>query len=317
MNKTKILYIAGETRSGSTILSNILGCIDGFFNGGEIIEFWKTALQWPCSCGKMSDQCIVWSTIYQNVIDNKDSCRFQAMNRFISQSARSFYSFRYLLFSKCYFRIKKVNACFIDSLNFLYTKIQEATGCRVIVDASKNPGYAQLLALFHDTELYVIHMIRDPRATIHSWKNKKPGLWTISAKEIAVRWNIRNIATELFKMNPQTHYFKLKYEQFAVDPIKYIQAIMSFIHENPERLPFVSKNEAVIENIHGLCGNPDRFKQGKIRITPDQKWVHGLERKDKFFSLLINFPLMLRYHIPIVSIPSAIQNESKSRYAVD
>jgi hypothetical protein len=317
MNKTKILYICGETRSGSTILSNILGCIEGFFNGGEIIEFWKTGLEWPCSCGKMTDQCRIWSKIYQSVSAYRNFCEFQQMNQFISQSASSLKSFRSIFSSKYYSRIKDINICLIDNLHFVYKQIQYTTGCKVIVDASKNPGYAQLLAQFPDTELYIIHIIRDPRATIYSWKIKKPGLWTASAKEIAMRWNIRNAATELFRTNPKTHYYQLKYEKFAVDPLKHILAILDFIQEEPQRLPFITENEVLIENIHGLCGNPDRFKQGKIKITLDQKWIHGLARKDKLFSLLVNMPFLFRYHFPVFGMPSTISDKLNNRYAIN
>jgi hypothetical protein len=55
----KVLYIAGPTRSGSTLLSKILGEVDGFFNAGEIIDIWDRGLASDglCSCGKAMSQC--------------------------------------------------------------------------------------------------------------------------------------------------------------------------------------------------------------------------------------------------------------------
>ena len=40
MDKIKVLYIAGPSRSGSTFLSSILGEIQGIFNAGEVIDVW-------------------------------------------------------------------------------------------------------------------------------------------------------------------------------------------------------------------------------------------------------------------------------------
>ena len=49
----KVLYIAGEGRSGSTILGNILSQIDGFFSVGEMHHIWDRGFieNWRCSCG--------------------------------------------------------------------------------------------------------------------------------------------------------------------------------------------------------------------------------------------------------------------------
>lgn len=63
----KVLYIAGPTRSGSTIISNILGQIDGFFHAGEVIEAWDRGRIWKCSCGAFPDVCPVWSKIFHEL----------------------------------------------------------------------------------------------------------------------------------------------------------------------------------------------------------------------------------------------------------
>lgn len=49
--KIKVLYLAGWSRSGSTILSNILGEINGFFSTGEITYIWQRGLIINKLCG--------------------------------------------------------------------------------------------------------------------------------------------------------------------------------------------------------------------------------------------------------------------------
>ena len=41
-DKIKILYITGWGRSGSTILSMLLGQLDGFFLTGEMYQLWQS-----------------------------------------------------------------------------------------------------------------------------------------------------------------------------------------------------------------------------------------------------------------------------------
>lgn len=65
MNRTKItlLYIGGFSRSGSTILSKILGEIDGFFNVGEPLYIWNSMLSRDgiCGCGAQISKCKTWN----------------------------------------------------------------------------------------------------------------------------------------------------------------------------------------------------------------------------------------------------------------
>ncbi|MGB3634443.1 MAG: hypothetical protein WA982_10425, partial [Rubrobacteraceae bacterium] len=63
--RTKVLYIVGLGRSGSTILSNSLGQIDGFFSAGEICYIWRQNFieNRLCGCGQPFDKCPVWTQV--------------------------------------------------------------------------------------------------------------------------------------------------------------------------------------------------------------------------------------------------------------
>ena len=62
---TKVLYIAGWGRSGSTILDNVLGQVDGFFSAGELMFLWRRGLIEGrlCGCGRPLRDCDVWMHI--------------------------------------------------------------------------------------------------------------------------------------------------------------------------------------------------------------------------------------------------------------
>src|SRR3712207_9355320 len=61
----KVLYVVGLGRSGSTILSNSLGQIGGFFSGGELNFIWKHNVLEDrlCGCGRPFRECPVWTRV--------------------------------------------------------------------------------------------------------------------------------------------------------------------------------------------------------------------------------------------------------------
>src|SRR5439155_13251896 len=55
----------GHGWSGSTILGNLLGELEGFFHAGELRRLWGEALPSgaPCGCGAPIGDCPVWSKV--------------------------------------------------------------------------------------------------------------------------------------------------------------------------------------------------------------------------------------------------------------
>ena len=63
--KTTVLFIAGSSRSGSTLLSNILGQVEGFCAVGELAQIWQRGLieDRLCGCGVRFNQCALWREV--------------------------------------------------------------------------------------------------------------------------------------------------------------------------------------------------------------------------------------------------------------
>ena len=55
-SKSKVLYIAGWGRSGTTILGNILGQVEGMFSVGEIRFLWDAETFRDRRCGSRSER---------------------------------------------------------------------------------------------------------------------------------------------------------------------------------------------------------------------------------------------------------------------
>ena len=82
-SKVKVLYIAGYERSGSTLLHNVLGQLDGFFAAGELNEIWDRSLieNRRCGCGVPFKECEVWRGILINGFGEVESIRAREMVR--------------------------------------------------------------------------------------------------------------------------------------------------------------------------------------------------------------------------------------------
>src|SRR5580698_1686166 len=60
-DRVKVLYICGTRRCGSTMLSRLLGDVEGFVNVGEMAShFLRQKLAGPCGCGAHVDDCLFW-----------------------------------------------------------------------------------------------------------------------------------------------------------------------------------------------------------------------------------------------------------------
>ena len=72
-NQLKVLYIAGSGRSGSTILQNMLGEIEGFQPLGELCSIGHRYLEkHRCGCGEPLDACGHWKAILNRAFGRFD-----------------------------------------------------------------------------------------------------------------------------------------------------------------------------------------------------------------------------------------------------
>src|SRR4051794_15439538 len=63
----KVLYIGGYGRSGSTLLVQLLGQIEGFHSVGEMWNIWQQCFteNQLCGCGKPFHECPFWSAVVE------------------------------------------------------------------------------------------------------------------------------------------------------------------------------------------------------------------------------------------------------------
>ncbi len=296
MTSTKILYIGGQTRSGSTLIARLMGEMDGFVNCGELTHFWRPFLQNTlCGCGLPFDACPFWTNITTTGFGRKSSIDADLLLR----TKHMFERPRSVLQLLNPFRVHPMPeefVTYVDFLRNLYQSILSVSGGRVVVDSSKSSRYLETLADLEDTDLRVLHLVRDSRAVAYSWQRRRPdGCPEVSPIRLAWDWNVQNIATEIVgKRLGKERYLRMLYEDAVADPVFALKSICEFMSEPISSLDFLNAPLLQIPVHHTVNGNPDRFKT-EFFIRADNEWKEHMDKKQQNAVLRVSRWLMRRY----------------------
>jgi len=296
---TDVLLLAGSGRSGSTVLANVLGSIDGVFCGGEIRYLWERGLRDDrlCGCGVPFHQCGVWRTVLEEAAVPLDA---EHVGRIIAAARRAG-------------RVRQVPRLLCPGgqrllhhldrypaeVASLYPAIATVTGCRLVVDSSKLPAYGWLLDQLPTVRLSVVHLVRDPRAAAYSWQRRKPLtdgasspiMHRQSPAKSAALWDVWN-ATAVALWRDSGRYLRVGYEDFVRRPRHWTQRILALAgHTADLDAVFVGERTVRIRPSHTVAGNPDRLRTGDVDLRLDNEWSSKMRRRDRAVVAAITGPL--------------------------
>ena len=266
----KVLSINGWCRNGSTIIGNLLNEVDGFFHVGELHFLWKNAYgngsNTRCGCGLDLVRCPIWSKVLEAELPSGASAQAHAgeVQRRQASSVRTRHTWRVLRGG--------LGASARDhaaTMARVYAAIAEVTQCRVIVDSTKIPGEAALLSRVDGIEPYYLHLVRDPRATAHSWMRQKDYAHPMSALRSTAYWIGFNLASHaVVRSCPERSMF-LRYEDFTRDPSAGVRGLIELCGGDPAGNPVHGRTAELRAN-HTVTGNPDRFRSGTTVISHER-----------------------------------------------
>ena len=308
-SKIKVLYITGWGRSGSTLLDNILGQIEGFFCAGELRFIWERNFieNRLCGCGVPFLDCEVWRRVLDTAfgsIENINVCEMLYM----CQKARTRHLPLLLIpqgrqLAGTYLRK------YLNNVEKLYRAIHSCTNSRVIVDSSKFPSYGCLLGMIPGIDLYVIQLIRDPRAVAYSWSRRRKvepdstnDLYMEQHNPVdsSLLWDSWNTAAEFFWRRSPGRYMALRYEDFIDRPRESVEQILHLLGESSCCLPFVTEREVKLGVNHTVSGNPSRFQTGTVKLRLDEEWMSRMSLANRSLVTLLTWPLLIRYKYPLL-----------------
>jgi len=302
----KVLYIAGWGRSGTTILDNILGSYDSVFSTGELFYLWRRGLNQGqrCGCGSKLPRCPTWQKILDVAYadDELNPKRTAAVQR---RSVRVRHTRRLsrpnLLGEAAEYR---------NEIGRLYAAIGAVTGAKLIVDSSKVPPGAAVLAQVPGVDSYLLHMVRDPRAVAYSWVRPKPqvngtaalAMKPHSATESTASWVGWNMLIEqLTGTSFAGRSQRLRYEDFVADPRNTVESLLESTGTSWSAGPFQDVATVQLPANHTVSGNPSRFKTGRVVLRADDDWRSDQPWSPRVVSTAISLPLLRRYGYPLLS----------------
>jgi hypothetical protein len=301
----KVLFIAGKGRAGSTLVDSMLGQVPGFTSTGEFFRFWEWGMKngWSCGCGRPLPECEFWSEVLGRGFPggSPDATEMTA----VTAEVFSWKNVPKLLRAKPA-EISRWPALerYMSVTESIFRAALEVSGDKVIVDSTKWPASPVALGLIPGAKVYVVQLVRDPRAVAYSWRQPKtwddrPGeeeMPRFGPAYSGLSWTMRNGLTEVVARRHRPDRFALlRYEDLIADPRRAIETLVELVGEPPPDLGFLSDGSAVLEPTHTVGGNPNRLSTGNVPLKLDDRWRTEQPRVERWITNTLAFPLLGRY----------------------
>jgi hypothetical protein len=310
MAPLKVIYLVGTTRCGSTLIGSLLGQVPGVVHVGEIARIWQEGFldNYRCGCGAPFAECPFWSDVLERAFGGRDAVDPRRMIEIADRWARTRHTPR-LATSRGRLRMREGMAEYTDAMTALYRGAAEVAGAHVVLDSSKTPLLAWVMAGADDLDLRILHVTRDPRAVVYSWQRKKfdpakgadmhRGESPVGSSLAWLAWN--GLAAALWDRPAQTsQYLHVRYEDFAEDPRAVLGRLLAWLDEPVDPAAIVdAEHRFESAPAHTIAGNPMRFQRGAVRIAPDTAWQEEASPWDNLLVSGITWPLLGKYRYPI------------------
>ena len=269
---SKILYVIGSGRSGSTVIERVVTTSPRVTAVGEIHALWRLPIQdLLCSCGKRVPDCAYWQGALDHAaIGEAEIAQLRELewsvvrNKFLMKK-------RYDLDA---IRRDPGVAAFIDLQKRLFAGIAHVSCAEIVLDSSKAGPRAWLLAA--GLSPVFLHAYRSAEDVIASWRKPKfePSTGTLMKKppirEAAIDWvKVEQSARSLAKIS---NVRRINYLDFASNPRKALSAALDPVFPSlTNEFAWTSENSVKpSSDYHSVLGNPDRFDATDIVIRPQK-----------------------------------------------
>lgn len=249
--RTKIVFILGAGRSGSTLLELILDSHSRIRGLGELNHLPPIVNKSPRGaerfCSLCGEQCDLWNRTYDvSVIRN-----YFSSGGILAGPRRSA----------------------LRRLRSIYSYFAEWSPEPVLVDSSKNlrwirralsPSYA-----WRKLEPVILFLTRDGRAVVSSWLRTYPGL---PIEKAAQEWATRiRQSNEFFHRFPSAGSYQLAYEHLAADPGVAVGDLVRFlgVDYEPSMLRYWEHPHHIVGGNQWLINSYRRYREEAGEATGD------------------------------------------------
>ena len=243
----KVIYIAGCTHGGTTLLHRLLGAMAGVHSLGSVKNLPSTRGR-VCSCGERLERCKYWCLVLSELERGGDAERvFENIN------AHDGHTFE---MANCR----------------LFQAAQVAANCSVLVDSSRKVHRLRKLKDYcPNLDLRVVHLFRRPEAQVYSWMRREPDTVTnLAHRYVREHRAIEREVGKCAQRNVLTCTFS--YEDLCKDPMTALRTLSALadVQCEPDMLTNWGQQE------HHVLGGNRMLKSTSSEITVDERWKWSL-----------------------------------------
>lgn len=302
----RVLYIAGWGRSGSTLLDRLLGQMDGTVSVGEMRDVWERGVRENrlCGCGRPFLECPMWTQVGQCAFGGWDRLDLDEVIRLRQLLDRPWFVPFLVAPRLLPRRLEGDLREYARLLAALYAAIDEVNQGRVIVDSSKIPSFALILRLA-GVRLRALHLVRDSRGVIHSWRKQVRLADATDGEDFMRRYGVASACVRYLMYNGMSHllavvglpYRRLRYEDLVAEPAATVSDIAGFAGVRPSTglLAELERRTLLAAPTHTVDGNPMRLDVGSIAIRADEGWRTGLPARHRRLASVLTAVLLAPY----------------------
>ncbi|MCB0321921.1 MAG: sulfotransferase [Bdellovibrionales bacterium] len=303
--KRKIVYVMGAGRSGSTVLDILLGSNPGVISTGELVHLHGRG--WTenhyCACGERVSDCAFWSAVKENW-----SQKATADIPSYLELQRRFDRIRNVVFPA---RLKSESRFrdYLRDTGAIVDAILDVSGQPVLVDSSKKPPRGFFLSLLAGFDVYVIHLVRDPRGFVWSKakllaKDERAGVQAEQRPrallETVVEWILANVVSALVSRRMGDRAMQVRYEDFVANPKQELERISQLCGVDfTDCLKRLDAGGTFAPG-HTVAGNRVRMNRN-LTLKVDEEWKDRLPSRRKRLISLVTSPWLVKYGYPLGS----------------
>ncbi|MGY1825722.1 MULTISPECIES: sulfotransferase domain-containing protein [unclassified Blastococcus] len=303
---TRVLFLGGLGRSGTTVLERVLGELPETAPAGELVHLWQRGVldDEMCGCGEAFGRCPFWTAVGARAFGGWDEGTARRMRHLQSRVDRTRHVPLWAL-GRLPRRRRAELAEYVGTFARLYRAIADVSGRPVVIDSSKHSSLAFCLRHSPGVDLRVVHVVRDSRGVAYSWTKEvqRPEATTTgdlmarySPARSSALWLGHNLLFALLR-RLGTATLVLRYEDFVAHPRERVAEIADFagLSVDGSATPFSDDRTVQLTPSHTVAGNPVRFRNGPLTLRRDDAWRARLPWRGRLAVTLLTLPLLAHH----------------------
>jgi Sulfotransferase family len=286
----EVLYILGCHRSGSTILTILLGNHSDIFGAGELGGYCKSS-----GLPKRSNNRLLnfWKSV-KNEMENNLNGKLFIKKYDPSELESNSYFIKHILGKN---KKDELNS-YYQYIEQLYLSISKVSNRQIIIDSSKIISKAYILyKLFkanNNVKIKFIHLVRDPRGVVHSCLKSNE-----SVLQGILFYLKTNFWAEIFKtIVPSSKFITVRYEDLLFSRKHILEHLTQFVGVSLDEISRKIENSGYFDT--GLLFNGNRIKgKDNIRLSNKVEWISTLSKAKIVLIYLFCLPFCLKYRYKV------------------